>query len=110
MPKPTFDIEQLTLGEVATIEDLSGSPISAIEHAPQGKFLAALLMVAKRRGGEPAFTFNQALGTPMTEANAYLGFDGDDDADDDAGEPEPAELAEIEAEGNADSSPDLAHY
>lgn len=78
-----FSFDQLTLGEVAAIEDLSGTAISAVStETPQGKFLAALLMVAKRRSGEPAFTFNQAMGTPMTEAQQFLGLDADEPAED----------------------------
>lgn len=87
-----FDLDKLTLGEVAAIEDLSGTAISAVsEQTPQGKFLAALVMVAKRRSGEPTFTFNQALAMPMVEANELLGFD----------QPEPAEDSD---EGKDDSS------
>ncbi|AVR56160.1 tail assembly chaperone [Microbacterium phage Naby] len=78
-----FDFDKLTLGEVAAIEDLSGVAISAVnEQTPQGKFLAALTMVAKRRSGEPAFTFNQALAMPMTDAHAFLGLDEDEPAED----------------------------
>ena len=70
-----FNFEQLTLGEVAAIEDLSGVAISSLdETTPQGKFLAALTMVAKRRSGEPTFTFNQAMAMPMLEAQAFLGI------------------------------------
>lgn len=78
-----FNIDQLTLGEVATIEDLSGTAISALStDTPQGKFLAALVMVAKRRDGHPTFTFNQALAMPMTEANEFLGLADDEPAED----------------------------
>mgnify|MGYP000992363938 CR=1 FL=1 len=80
-----FDFETLTLGEVATIEDLSGTAISAVTNeTPQGKFLAALTMVVKRRTGEPGFKFNDALAMPMKEAQTFLGLDDvDDDEDDD---------------------------
>lgn len=78
-----IDFESLTLGEVATIEDLSGVPIATYsEQTPQGKFLAALVMVAKRRNGEPGFKFNDALALPMNDAHAYLGIGDDDEADD----------------------------
>lgn len=90
---PKFDFEQLTLGEVATIEDLSGFGIGALDQGtPQGKFLAAIYMVVQRRSGDPTFTFNQALAVPMVEAQKALGFTGDD-ADEDAS-----------AEGNAPTS------
>lgn len=103
----TFNFDQLTLGEVAAIEDLSGVAISSLsDQTPQGKFLAALTMVAKRRSGEPAFTFNQALAMSMTEAQSFLGLDEDDDedADDEAGE------AVEDAEGNGAGSPEIAPY
>ena len=95
---PKFNFDQLTLGEVAAIEDLSGVAISALStETPQGKFLAALTMVAKRRSGEPTFTFNQALNIPMLEAQQFLGLDSSE-----------AEPAEGSAEGNGDSSPESA--
>ncbi|AVR56403.1 tail assembly chaperone [Microbacterium phage Dooby] len=88
-----FDLDQLTLGEVAAIEDLSGVAIGSVsESTPQGKFLAALYMVAKRRDGQPTFTFNAALQASMSEAQSFLGFDAPD-ADDDA------DAAESSAEG-----------
>lgn len=94
---PKFDFEQLTLGEVATIEDLSGFGIGALNQGtPQGKFLAAIYMVVQRRSGDPTFTFNQALAVPMVEAQKALGFTGDDDED------EADENAS--AEGNAPTS------
>lgn len=85
-----FDLQALTLGEIATIEDLSGTGIGALnKETPQGKFLASLYMVAKRRSGEPTFTFNQALNVPMLEAQAFLGFDDTDDDTDDEDDDEP---------------------
>ncbi|QWS68293.1 tail assembly chaperone [Microbacterium phage Concrete] len=91
--KKKFDLDQLTLGEVAAIEDLSGVAIGSVsESTPQGKFLAALYMVAKRRDGQPTFTFNAALQASMSEAQSFLGFDAPD-AGDEAGE------AESSAEG-----------
>ncbi|OIU84610.1 hypothetical protein [Microbacterium sp. AR7-10] len=82
-----FDFDRLTLGEVATIEDLTGYGIGALSvEKPQGKFLAALYMVARRRNGDPTFTFNKALTVSMLDAQAYLGIDTDDEnsADDTA--------------------------
>lgn len=74
-PTTPVDLTSLTLGEVATIEDLSGIALSDLEGKPQGKFLAALVMVIKRRTGDPTFTFNQALAMPMDEAQQLLGLD-----------------------------------
>ncbi|WP_350348014.1 hypothetical protein ABIQ69_15450 [Agromyces sp. G08B096] len=80
----SFDFDSLTLGEVSIIEDLSGLSISAIAVAesPKGKALAALAMVAKRRSGEPTFTFNQAMALTLDEANAVIGLDDDEPAED----------------------------
>src|SRR5690606_1965920 len=83
------------LGEVATIEDITGYGIGALNvEKPQGKFLAALYMIARRRNGEPTFTFNKALSVEMLEAQAYLGIEDDTD------EPEGAdEITAARAEG-----------
>lgn len=85
---PDFDFESLTLGEVSTIEDLSGMSIGSIadEGAPKGKAFAAIVMIMKRRNGDPGFTFNQALGVPLSEANALLGGDDADPEADAKGE------------------------
>lgn len=93
-----FDFDTLTLGEVATIEDLSGLPISAIadEERPKGKALAALAMIIKRRSGEPTFTFNQALAMPLVEANGLLG--SDEPEDEAPKEPTPKRSAKNETE------------
>ncbi|URM86194.1 tail assembly chaperone [Microbacterium phage Loca] len=100
--KKKFDLDQLTLGEVAAIEDLSGVAIGSVsESTPQGKFLAALYMVAKRRDGQPTFTFNAALQASMSEAQSFLGFDAPDAGSE-------ADEAESSAEGNGDSSPENA--
>ena len=82
-----FDFESLTLGEVATIEDLSGQSIGSIanEEAPKGKALAAIVMVIKRRNGEPTYTFNQALKVGLKEANALLA-PASEEEEDEAGE------------------------
>lgn len=76
-----FDVSQLTLGEVAAIEDLSGRSITALEsdEAPQGKLMAALVYVIKRRTGSPRYTFNEALGLSLPEAAEIIGLDLDDD-------------------------------
>lgn len=81
-----LDITRLTLGEVATIEELSGQSISAIgeENSPKGKTLAAMAFVAKRReelaaGVTPTFKWNDALGLTFEEANALIGLSDDED-------------------------------
>lgn len=98
----TFSVENLTLGEISALESLSGLSVSELGNnsAPRGKMLAAMSYVHKRRNGFPLFTFNEALGLTITEANELLGLD-----DDEATEPEPAlaEAADADAEGNAPS-------
>ncbi len=80
-----IDINKLTLGEVAKIEELSGQPITAIgdDDKPKGLALAALAFVAKRReqlgaGEKPSFTWNAAQELTFDEANALLGVGGDE--------------------------------
>lgn len=71
----TFDIEALTLGEIAKIEDLSGLSIQSIadEDQPKGKSIAALVFVASRRAGDP-LKWDQCLGLTMDQANQLLGW------------------------------------
>lgn len=80
-----IDINTLTLGEVAKIEELSGMPISAIgdDDKPKGLALAALAFVAKRReqlaaGQKPSFTWNQAQDLTFDDAQAILGMSGEE--------------------------------
>jgi hypothetical protein len=72
-----IDLSQLTLGEVATLEKLGEVPITAFggDDVPMGRPLAAMLMIHRRRNGEPTATFNAALATPIAEARAVLGLD-----------------------------------
>ncbi|RZU66749.1 hypothetical protein EV379_3115 [Microterricola gilva] len=95
----TFDFDSLTLGEVATIEDLSNQSISTIADAtsPKGKALAALAMVVKRRSGEPGFTFNQAMGLTLDQANEVIGLNEPEPGQDtDEGKGEPSDESAIE--------------
>lgn len=83
------DINKLTLGEVAKVEELSGLSISSIgdDDKPKGLALAALAFVAKRRE-DPKFSWNDALLLTFDEAGALLGINADD--------------AEADAEGEAE--------
>ena len=83
-----FDINRLTLGEVAKIEELSGMPISEIgnDDKPKGLALAALAFVAKRRQ-DPKFSWNDAQGLTFDEANDILGLRSADDQEEDADGP-----------------------
>lgn len=71
-----INIESLTLGEVAKVEELSGLPISAIgeDDKPKGLALAALAFVAKRRE-DPKFSWNAAQSLNLDEAQKLLGLD-----------------------------------
>lgn len=98
-----FDVTQLTLGEVAAIEDLSGRSIDELdsENTPKGKLLAALAYVVKRRTGTPTYTWNEALGLTLTEASEIIGLD----VDDDTGEaPTPTKAAQKPAAGKGKAS------
>lgn len=79
----SFNANNLTLGEVALVEDLSGIPIGSIaeDDKPKGKALAALILVLKKRE-DPKFTMNQAMAFTLDEATALLGDGEDEDGDD----------------------------
>ncbi|MBD8466790.1 hypothetical protein IFU30_10975 [Plantibacter sp. CFBP 8798] len=79
----SFDINRLTLGEIAKVEELSSLSISAISNdsAPKGLQLAALAFVAKKRH-DPTYLWNDALGLSIDEANSILGLNGDDEETD----------------------------
>lgn len=80
-----FNIQSLTLGEVATVEDLAGTGIGSLgeDQAPKGKMMAALAYVVQRRK-EPGFKWNDALGLTMPEAHKILGIDDDEDEGDES--------------------------
>ena len=84
-----IDVNKLTLGEIAKVEDLSGLPIAAFENEdkPKGLALAALAFVWRRRS-VPAFTWNDALDLPLDEAQKILGItdETDDEHTDTTGE------------------------
>lgn len=78
-----LNINSLTLGEVAKVEDLSGLPFSAIaeDDKPKGLALAALAFVAKRRE-DPKFTWNAAQNLTMADFGALISLGDDEPADD----------------------------
>lgn len=82
-----FDINKLTLGEIAKFEDLANCSVDMLERTetPKGKALAALAFVIKRRTGDPKFTWAQAQELTMTEAQEILGI-GDDDTEEPTGD------------------------
>jgi hypothetical protein len=81
-----IDFRKLTMGEISFIEDMSGRSISDLEDTtqPMGKLLTALACVAKRRAGEPGFTWNAALALTFDECNEIIGFDPDAEEEDEA--------------------------
>ena len=74
-----MDITNLTLGEVATVEELSGRSLSTLgdESAPKGKLMAALAYVITKRD-DPKYTMRQAEGLTMEDVNKLFTADKDD--------------------------------
>ena len=72
-----MDIKNLTLGEIATVERISGQPLVALsdEKAFKGELLAALAFVIKKRSS-PSFTIEDAQALTMDDIEDILS-DGD---------------------------------
>lgn len=68
-----FDFESLTISEVETIEQISGSPIDSLmdDKALKGKSLKAIVFIIKKRD-EPMFTLEDAGKLSFKEAMALL--------------------------------------
>lgn len=68
-----FDIDHLTLGEIAQLEELSGQSLSQFseDSAPKARFLTALAFLAKRRE-DATFTFSQAEAMTLSDLNSIL--------------------------------------
>src|SRR5690625_3233921 len=77
-----FDVNKLTVGEVAKVEELSGQSIAAFgTDAPMGNMLGAIAFVVKRRE-DRKFTWNDAMALTMTEVNEIIGVgEAEDEAD-----------------------------
>lgn len=86
-----IDINSLTLGEVAKVEQLSGQGIGLIadEAQPKGLAMAALAFVWHRRS-EPAFTWNDAQALTLDRAKEILQIEDEDETDPAAGTDEAA--------------------
>lgn len=71
-----MDIKNLTMGEVAKIEELSGLSLASLqdENKPKGKLMAALAFVIKRRE-DPKFTLEMANNMTMAEITSLIGED-----------------------------------
>lgn len=74
-----MDIQNLTLGEIATVERISGRGVATLgdAEAPRGELLAALAFVIKKREN-PKYTLEQAKELTMTDIEELLG-DGESD-------------------------------
>lgn len=73
------DINTLTLGEVALVEQLSGLAIDQLGEAgvPKGKLYAAIIFAFDKRHN-PDAKFEEALNTPMADLAAYFSDDAED--------------------------------
>ncbi len=77
-PAPALDLTNLTLGETAEIEELTGQAVTAMadDTAPKAKLMAAMLYVVKRRS-DPEFTWEDALNSTMADLSEVLGSETD---------------------------------
>lgn len=68
-----FGIDQLTLGEIAQIEDITGLSLSVMsdESAPKAKLLIAMASVTMRRK-DPTFTLSQAEAMSMEDFSELM--------------------------------------
>ena len=73
MADPKFSIENLTLGEIAQLEELSGQSLSEFsdDSAPKAKFLTAMAYLAKRRT-DKTYTFSQAEALTLSELDGII--------------------------------------
>ena len=63
-----MNVNELTLGDVAEVEELSGQPLAALgdSNAPKGKLMVALAWIIKRKE-DPKFTYEHAKKLTMDE-------------------------------------------
>lgn len=68
-----MNIKDLTIGEIAKVEELSGLSVSNMgdADAPKAKLMAAMAYVVKRRE-DPKFKFEDALNMKMAEIDAIV--------------------------------------
>lgn len=71
-----MDIKNLTIGEIAKVEELSGYPLAYLseDDKPKGKLMAALAFVLKRRE-DPKFTLEAANKLTMDEITSFFNVD-----------------------------------
>lgn len=80
-----LDVQKLTLGEIAKIEELGGLSISMFsdDETPKGKMLAAMALIQKRRTGTPTFKWADAMLLSLEEASEIVGLNDDEEDSDD---------------------------
>lgn len=95
-----FDIESLTLGEISTIERMSGAAIGSIadDDMPKGLALTAIVYVIGRRQRD-GFTMKDAENTSMKDALALIGDDEDPKASEQDSPSTPPDLTGSEPTG-----------
>jgi hypothetical protein len=66
----TIDLDDLTIGEVIEIEDLTGLPLDALQDTtlPKGRTLQAMAFISRRRV-DPDFTFEDAANLKLNMAS-----------------------------------------
>lgn len=64
-------MKQLTLGEIAAVEDYTGRNLDD-PNQPRGKYLTALAWVLKKRE-DPTFTVKDAMEMDASEAGELIG-------------------------------------
>jgi hypothetical protein len=82
MTKKTFTALDLTMGELAQLEEITGMPLGLMGSAdkPQAKFMTGLAWLSKRRE-VPSFTFNEAETLTLAEVQAIIGSGDDEETD-----------------------------
>ena len=70
-----FNLNDLTIGEIVTIEELTGLPFDAMTDPdkPKGKLLQAIAYISKRRDN-PEFTFEDAGNLKLNLASDAADF------------------------------------
>lgn len=74
------DYSDLTLGEIETIEDLTGKTLDDIIEVktPRGRLMRALVFVITKRTN-PAYTFEETAKLTLDQGLAALGTSDDED-------------------------------
>jgi len=71
-----MNVNELTLGDVAEVEELSGQPLAALgdANAPKGKLMIAIAWIIKRKE-DPKFTYEHAKRLTMDEIESLFEVD-----------------------------------